>query len=69
MKVVWFNDGWFETKGSAKNVYADIAEKIELGYDKSKFSIFEENPDLTTFNEYFESGEEIEFEDLMYDYE
>ena len=69
MKAVLFNDGWLELKDSAKNVYAHIAEKIRTGYDKSKFSIFEESTDYNTFDEYFENGDEIELEDLMYDYE
>lgn len=69
MKAVLFNDGWMELKDSAKNVYSHIADKIRSGYDGSKFSIFEECVDYNTFDEYFELGDEIEMEDLQYEYE
>lgn len=69
MKAVLFNDGWFELKDSAKNIYYHIADKLKTGYDQSKFSIFEESLEYNTFDEYFELGDEIEMEDLQYEYE
>jgi hypothetical protein len=69
MKAVLFNDGWLELRDSAKNVYSYIADKLKTGYDQSKFSIFEESNEFNTFDEYFEHGDEIELEDLQYDYE